>query len=113
MSARITHEDVRDLENVREISRLDLLLHHLPNCVGSPLSVNSLRTLLQVAHKSVARWLDIFENLYVTFRLSPFGAPKIRAVIKEQKLYFRDWSRLRDPDVRHWAVTDLHQKTCS
>lgn len=100
MSARITHEDVRDLEQVREHTNLDLLLHHLPACVGSPLSINSLRTLLQVSHESVDRWVGILENLYVLFRIAPFGKGKIRAVKKEQKLYFRDWSRVPDEGAR-------------
>lgn len=108
MSARITHEDVRDLENVRENSKLDLLLHHLPHCVGSPLSVNSLRKLLQVAHESVERWLTIFDNLYVTFRLPPMGGTRIRAVKKEQKLYFRDWSRCADPGSRFENMVACH-----
>ena len=48
-SARVIYEDLRDLEHVREVSMLDLLLSHLPACVGSPLSINSLSKLLQVA----------------------------------------------------------------
>ena len=108
MSARITHEDVRDLENVREVSRLDLLLHHLPECVGAPLSINALRKLLQVAHDSVERWLAIFDNLYVTFRIAPFGAARIRAVRKERKLYFRDWSRVDDPGARFENMVACH-----
>jgi uncharacterized protein len=100
MSTRITHEDVRDLEHVREHTYLDLLLHHLPACVGSPLSINSLRELLQVSHESVERWVRILENLYVVFRVAPFGSGRIRAVKKEQKLYFRDWSRVADEGAR-------------
>lgn len=99
-SARVLHEDLRDLENVREVSMLELLLAHLPACVGSPLSVASLSRLLQVAHESVERWLSIFERLYVCYRIPPFGAKKIRAVRKEKKLYFWDWSRVEDPGPR-------------
>ncbi len=100
MFARVLNEDLRELENVQEVSKLELLLSHLPDCVGSPLSVNSLRKLLQVAHSSIERWLEIFENLYLTFRISPYGAPRVRAVRKERKLYFRDWSRINDPGTR-------------
>lgn len=99
-SARVLHEDLRDLENVREVSMLELLLAHLPACVGSPLSVASLSRLLQVAHESVERWLSIFERLYVCYRIPPFGAKKIRAVRKEKKLYFWDWSRVEEPGPR-------------
>ena len=99
-SARVVYEDLRDLENVREVSMLELLLGHLPACVGSPLSVASLSRLLQVAHESVERWLSMFERLYVCYRIPPFGAKRIRAVRKEKKLYFWDWSRVEEPGPR-------------
>ena len=99
-SARVVHEDLRDLEQVREVSRLDLLLAHLPACVGSPLSVNHLRKLLQASHESVERWISAFERLYLCYRLAPYGSAPIRAVRKERKLYFWDWSRVDDPGAR-------------
>ena len=99
-SERVVHADLRDLEHVREVSRLDLLLAHLPSCVGSPLSVNRLRKLLQASHESVERWISAFERLYLCYRLAPFGSTRIRAVRKERKLYFWDWSRVDDPGAR-------------
>ena len=108
MFSRVLNEDLRELENVNEVSKLELLLAHLPACVGSPLSVNSLRTILQVAHESVERWLKIFDNLYLIFRISPYGAARIRAVKKEQKLYFRDWSRIEEPGPRFENMVACH-----
>ncbi len=61
---------------------------HLPDLVGSPLSVNALRKDLQASHKSVSAWLDILERLYAIFRLPLFGAPKIRAVKKHRSTIF-------------------------
>jgi predicted AAA+ superfamily ATPase len=98
--ARILQEDLRDLERVHEISKIELLIDALPSRVGSPLSIKSLQEDLAVAHSTVSRWLDILENLYVSFRILPFGSPKIRAVKKEQKLYFWDWSLVEDPGAR-------------
>ena len=97
---RVIHEDLAGLENVREISNLDLLLHHLPACVGSPLSVNSLSKLLQVAPQTVDHWITIFERLYLCYRIPPFGSKRIRAVRKEKKLYFWDWSHVSDSGAR-------------
>ena len=97
---RVVHDDVRDLERVREISLVELLVEALPSRVGSPLSVKSLREGLEVAHDTAERWLGILENLYVCFRISPFGAPRIRAVKKERKLYLWDWSSVPDPGAR-------------
>jgi len=70
------------LESVQEISKIELLMDALPLRAGSPLSIKSLQEDLFAAHGSVARWLEIFENLYVCFRISPYGSPKIRAVKK-------------------------------
>ncbi len=98
--ARVIREDLRDLERVREISLLEHLAELLPSKVGSPLSITSLREDLLVDHKTVERWLTILENLYVCFRIAPYGAPKIRAVKKEQKLYLWDWSAIESPGAR-------------
>ena len=69
------YEDLRDLENVREVALVDMLVEALPDRVGSPLSVRSLSEDLQVAHATVECWLGILESLYVCFRIPPFGAP--------------------------------------
>jgi hypothetical protein len=90
---RVLHDDLRDLERVREVSMIELLLNHLPRCVGSPLSVGKLANVLQASHEAVERWLMILERLYVCFRVSPYGGARIRAVKKERKLYFWDWSQ--------------------
>ena len=84
---RVVYEDIRDLEYIREISLLELLAAELPHRVGAPLSVKKLKEVLQVAHETVARWLEIFERMYYCFRIPPYGSPRIRAVKKEQKLY--------------------------
>jgi len=93
---RVIYEDIRDLENIKEISLLELLAQELPNRVGSPLSVKNIKEMLQVAHETAERWLTIFERMYYCFRIPPYGPPKVRAVKKEQKLYLWDWSLLPD-----------------
>lgn len=59
--SRVIYEDLRDLERVREVSRLELLLQHLPDCVGSPLSVHALSQRLGVAHETMENWISIAE----------------------------------------------------
>lgn len=94
--SRVIKEDLRDLEYVKEISLMEILVDIMPSRVGSPLSVQSLREDLGVDHKTVSRWLTILENLYVCFRIAPFGSSRFRAVKKEQKLYLWDWSTITD-----------------
>ena len=105
---RVVREDVRDLERVRELSLMELLIEALPPRVGSPLSIKSLREDLQVAHDTAERWISILENLYVCFRIAPFGAPRIRAVKKEQKLYLWDWSQVEDAGTRFENLVASH-----
>jgi predicted AAA+ superfamily ATPase len=105
---RIVRDDVRDLERVREISLIELLVDALPSRVGSPLSVKNLREDLEVAHDTAERWLDILENVYVCFRIPPFGSPRIRAVKKSPKLYLWDWSAVEDEGARFENLVASH-----
>jgi predicted AAA+ superfamily ATPase len=85
---------------VSELSLLERLAEALPDRVGSPLSIKNLAEDLEVDFKTALRWVEIFENLYYVFRIPPYGAPKIRAVKKEQKLYLWDWSPISSPGAR-------------
>lgn len=105
---RLVREDVADLERVQDLGNLERLMIRLPELVGAPLSVNALREDLQVSHKTVANWLDIFERLYAVFRLSPYGAPQIRAVKKEQKHYHFDWSLVPEEAPRFENLVAAH-----
>jgi predicted AAA+ superfamily ATPase len=91
--SRIINEDLRDLEHVQEVSRIERLVQLLPERVSTPLSVNALAKGLTAAHETVERWLTILENLYLTFRIFPYDSSLIRAVKKERKIYFWDWSQ--------------------
>lgn len=106
--ARLVREDVRDLEDFRDLDRVELLFETLPDTVGSLLSINSLREGLEVAYKTVASWISALERLYAVFRVPPYGPPKIRAVKKAQKLYFWDWSRVEDEAARAENLVMLH-----
>lgn len=96
-TSRIVSDDIRELEYIKEISLIELLIHALPERVGSPLSRKNLAHDLEVDFKSIERWLNILESVYYSYRISPYGPPKIRAVKKEQKLYLWDWSEHTDP----------------
>jgi hypothetical protein len=106
--SRLVREDVTSLERVQDLGQLELMMLRLPALVGSPLSLNSLREDLQISHKTVGNWLAVLERLYAVFLLSPFGAPRIRAVKKEQKHYQMDWSLVDDEGPRFENFTACH-----
>lgn len=97
---RLVREDIRDTENVRDISRIQILVDELPERIGSLFSLNSLREDLEVAHKTLAAWMDILENFYYCFRIHPFSHSTIRSLKKEPKLYLWDWSEVPDEGAR-------------
>ena len=106
--SRFIREEVTALESVVDLGNMELLALRLPELVGAPLSVNSLREDLRVSHKTVSRWLEIFERLYAIVRLAPFGAPQIRAVRKERKHYHYDWTLVPDMPQRFENLVAMH-----
>src|SRR5712692_7018724 len=60
----LVREELVSLERVDDVGRLELLALRLPERVGAPLSINSLREDLEVSHKTLARWVSLLERLY-------------------------------------------------
>lgn len=104
----LIQEEVTSLERVQDLGQLELLVMRLPELIGSPLSINAIREDLQISHKTASSWLKILERLYAIFRLSPFGAPRIRAVKKEQKHYHFDWSVIKNDAARFENLVACH-----
>nr|MBF0223770.1 ATP-binding protein [Desulfobulbaceae bacterium] len=90
--SRVIMEDLVSLEQVKEISQLEVLALLLQEKVASLLSINSLREDLSASHEAVDRWVTIFENIYYCFRIRPYGSKKINALKKDRKLFLWDWS---------------------
>jgi hypothetical protein len=105
---RLVREDVRELERVRELDRVELLYDRLGASAGSVLSINSLREDLEVAFETVRSWISILERLDAVFRVPPYGPPRIKSVKKEQKLYFWDWARAETEAARYENLLALH-----
>lgn len=105
---RLVREEVTALETVSDLGKLELLMLALPDRVGSPLSVNSLREDLQVSHPTLSRWLDVLDRLYAIFRVAPFGSPLLRAVKKERKHYHFDWTVVAEPSARFENLVAAH-----
>ena len=104
----LVNQESPSIETISDLAKLELLSLRLPELVGSPLSINSLREDLLVAHKTLARWLNILENIYMIFRLPPFGSPLIRAVKKEQKHYHFDWTLVPDKGAKFENLVASH-----
>jgi len=105
---RLIKDDIRDIENLRDISALQVLVELLPQKVGSLFSLNSLREDLKVTHKTISLWVDILERFYYHFRIYPFQNSAIKSLRKEPKLYLWDWSEIAEEGVRLENMIALH-----
>ena len=105
---RFFREDIRDLENIRELSSLELMTDMLHERAAQSLSLNSLREDLEVSHKAVTHWLQILERLYYIFRIPPYTAKKIRSLKKENKIYLWDWALAPNAPARYENMIASH-----
>lgn len=86
----VLREDLLDLEKVRDIKSIEIMVDLLRQRVGSPVSCSSLAEDLQVSSHTVKHWLQILENLYVIFPVRPYHRNIARSILQESKYYFYD-----------------------
>lgn len=97
---RLIKEDIRELETLRDLSKLQILADLLPDKVGSLLSLNGLREDLEVTHKTIGLWMQVLENFYFHFRLYPYASSKVKSLRKQPKMYLWDWSQVNNDGAR-------------
>ena len=86
----IVREDLLDLERVRDIKSIEILIDLLRTRVGSTTSYTALANDLQVSIHTVKHWLQILENLYIIFPIRPYHKNIARSLLKEPKYYLYD-----------------------
>ncbi len=86
----IIRGDLLDLEAVRDIKSIEILVDLLRARVGSPTSAASLSRDLHVSIHTVQRWLAILESLSLIFAVRPYHRNVARSLLKEPKYYFYD-----------------------
>ena len=83
-------EDVLDFEKFYDFKSLKLCLELLRSRTGSPISYTSIAGDIGIAPNTVKKYLQIFEELYIIFRVTPFSSSIARSLLKEPKIYFFD-----------------------
>jgi predicted AAA+ superfamily ATPase len=86
----LLREDLRDLERVREITLISLLMEQLTDRVGSLVVVSNMARDLEVAPKTVKHWIDLLERMFLLFVVMPYSQSLPRALRKPFKVYFYD-----------------------
>ena len=96
----ILRQDIPDMENIRQIKPMEILIELLAERVGSPLSLLSLSRELQCSDKTVKHWLEALENMYMLFKITPFHKNIARSNLKRPKYYFYDFVRVKKEGAR-------------
>lgn len=86
----LIRDDVLDFERFSDFKSLKLCLELLRSRVGSPVSYTSIAGDIGVAPNTVKKYIQVFEELYVIFRITPFVGNIVRSLLKEPKIYFFD-----------------------
>lgn len=92
--------DIRDLSNIQEIARLEILVDILQEQIGDLLDYSNLANKIRVSVDTVRRWIDTLTTLYHCFSIRPWTKNITRSLIKNPKLYLWDWSVIKDSGSR-------------
>lgn len=97
---RLIKGDLRDLTRIEDLDHIATLVTLLPERIGNPLSLNSLRNDLLVSYDAVQNYLRALRLSYFVFELPAYSKKINRAIKKEKKIYFHDWSLVPDEGRR-------------
>ena len=95
----LLREDLRDLEQIKNVLALELLAELLKNHAGGMISYSNLAEDIEVAPKTAKAWIRALEKLYLIFLLTPYVGSMKRSLSKTPKLYFVDPGDLLDLDA--------------
>ncbi len=94
----ILKQDLIDYELVRDVQSIQILVDLLRHKVASGISVNALAIDLNKDPKTIQKWLNILEDLFVIFKLTPYSKDISRSLKKEPKYYFYDTAMVEGDD---------------
>ncbi len=75
---------------MHDINAMRLFAQTLQLRVGSPLSLASIARDMGVSHKTLAKYLEILEALFIVFTVRPWSRNITRATLLQPKVYFYD-----------------------
>ncbi|MFH0854760.1 MAG: ATP-binding protein [bacterium] len=82
--------DILDFETIHNFKAIHTVLELLRRKVGSPVSYSSIAEDVQISPITVKRYIDIFEALFIVFKVTPYAKNIARSILKEPKIYFFD-----------------------
>jgi len=86
----ILRQDLIDLSLIQDIPKLEHLIEILKRRVGSTISYSNIARDIEKDPNTVKRWIQLLENLYIIFKVTPYSKNISRSLLKDSKYYFYD-----------------------
>lgn len=86
----IVRQDLLQLESVRDLISIELLIEALKKRVGQQIVYKNLADELSVSPHTVKKWIQLLESFFIIFVVYPYTKNILDAVKKEPKIYFYD-----------------------
>lgn len=86
----IVRQDLIQLESVRDLMSIELLIQALRKRVGQQIVYKKLADELSVSPHTIKKWIQILESFFLIFVVYPYTKNILDAVKKEPKIYFYD-----------------------
>jgi len=86
----VFRQDIQELENIRDISLLEMFYFQLTERVGNEIVLTNIARDIEIAPKTAKNWLQVLERTYGLFIVTPFYKNIAKAIVKAPKVYFYD-----------------------
>jgi uncharacterized protein len=97
---QLFREDIRDVNVIHDINRLELLADILSAQSASAITYSTLAKHIRVSVDTITRWIEVLESFYFCYRVRPWSENIPRALLKEPKIFLWDWSLIKDPGAK-------------
>ncbi len=112
ISRSYLYKDIFSFDKVRNSDNVIRLLKALALQIGQEVSYNELANLIGISKNTVQSYIQILEQAFIVFRLSPYSKNLRTEIRKKQKIYFWD-TGIRNAVINNFNPFEIRQDTGS
>jgi len=110
LAGSFLYKDLFNFQEIRKPELLQLLLEALALQIGNEVSYSELAQTVHSNSDTVKRYIDLFEKLYIVFRLRAFNRNLRNELKKSRKIYFYD-NGIRNVLIRNFNPLKIRGDT--
>lgn len=90
LASSYLYRDVLQMNHIKNPETLSKILRALAHQVGGGVSYNEIANAVQIDRKTVMNYIDLLEQAFIIFRLSPLTKNPRDEIKRQSKIYFYD-----------------------